>query len=415
MFEAIVIALREGVEAALVLAIALNILARRNLSHLARAMFAGAGAAVILSAIAATYLTRLTYNEELAEGVTYLVGAALVFSLVYWMWRAAPRMKEEVETVIDRASASRLGGIAVFLFGFGMVFREGLETAVFLTAVRFNTEGVGVWIGAGIGLAMAVVFGVLLIRGLVRIPLKPFFAVTTLVLALLGLQMVVAGLHELSEAGVIPASKTEMAIIGPIVKNELLLFTVTIAIVAGWMLFAPAARTFAEPATAAARRLDRAARAGDAVRRRWTGGLGLVVVALLTTAFVQSTQVPERSAASPVELTNGTVVLPTDPLSDGNMHFFEAELPEGPVRFFVLQAGDELHTCFDGCEICGDVGYYQEGHEVICRNCTSPIPLYTLGRKGGCNPIPLTSRIEGADLIVDEAALREGLQYAEGR
>src|SRR5437870_3053020 len=81
------------------------------------------------------------------------------------------------------------------------------------------------WSGAALGLALAVGFGVLFVRGTLRIPLKPFFSLTTAVLLLISIQLLVGGLHELSEAEVLPASRREMAIIGPLVKNELLLFT----------------------------------------------------------------------------------------------------------------------------------------------------------------------------------------------
>src|SRR5687767_682936 len=127
MFEALVITLREGVEAALVLAIAVAILDRRGLPHLKPALFAGAGVALVASVAAAIYVTRLTYNEELAEGIVMLVGAVLVISLVWWMWKAAPHMKSEIESGIERASGGGLGGtIGMFLFSFGMLFREGV-------------------------------------------------------------------------------------------------------------------------------------------------------------------------------------------------------------------------------------------------------------------------------------------------
>src|SRR6267378_4394876 len=133
MFEALVITLREGAEAALVLAIALSLLERRGLSRLRGALFAGAGVALLASAGVAAAATRLTWNQELAEGIAMLVGAGLVLTLVWWMWKSAPRMREDIQTGIERATAARSGGaLGLFLFAFGMVFREGVETAVFL-------------------------------------------------------------------------------------------------------------------------------------------------------------------------------------------------------------------------------------------------------------------------------------------
>ncbi len=413
MFEAIIITLREGVEAALVLAIALSFLRRRERPDLVTPLFAGAAVAVVASGIAAFVLGHLTLNEELTEGITMLIGAVLVFSLVWYMWRAGPRMKTEVESGMEKA-ASGLGALGMFLFSFGMIFREGLETAVFLSAAHFNSQGVGIWIGALAGLAAATVFGVLFVRGMIRIPLKPFFTVTSAVLSLLGLQLLVGGLHELSEAEVIPSSRTEMALIGPIVKSELLLFTLTIALVAGWLLFAPQAAPAAARAGGAEARLARARQAEDRRRRRWTGALGLVVVVILATAFVQGSHVPGRAPAVPLTAAGGTVSIDAAAVADGHIHFYETEIGGQTARFFAIRVGNEVRTCFDGCEICGDVGYYESGHQLICRNCTSPIATATVGRAGGCNPVPLPSRVDSGRVIVNLADLADGWPRLEG-
>jgi FTR1 family protein len=412
MFEAIVITLREGVEAALVLAIAMSFLRRRERLDLVTPLFAGAGVAILASIATAVLISRIPYNEELVEGVVMIVGAVMVFSLVYFMWRAAPHMRDEVETAMTRATAG-VGAAGVFLFAFGMIFREGLETAVFLSAVRFNSEGLGIWIGAGLGLAVAAVFGVLFVRGMIRIPLKPFFTVTTAVLVLLGVQLVVGGLHELSEAQVIPSSRSEMAILGPIVKNELLLFALTIALVAGWLL-APVRTSAPAAAEGAEARLSRARRAQDLSRRRWTGALGLGVVVALTTAFVQGSRIPAMEPAVALVAENGAVSFDAASLADGQARFFSADAGGSAVRFFALEVDGDIVTCLDGCEICGDTGYFQDGRDMVCRNCTSPIPARTLGRTGGCNPIPLESRTEGGRVIVTAADLAAGWPKLKG-
>src|SRR5262249_15296464 len=184
---------------------------------------------------------RISWNQELAEGVAMLVGAGLVLTLVWWMWRSGPRMKQEIESGLERAargpeSGSSGGGLAVFGFAFLMVFREGVETAVFLSATAFNSQGVGRWIGATAGLALAVVVGWLVSRGPLKIALKPFFSLTSAILLLIAFRLIVGGLHELSEAGLLPSSRTEMALIGPLVRSELLLLTLTVVLAAGWLL-----------------------------------------------------------------------------------------------------------------------------------------------------------------------------------
>ena len=407
MFEALAITLREGVEAALVLGIALSLLKKRGLDHLRGALAAGTIVALVASIGVAALAQRITWNEEIAEGVVMLVGAVLVLTLTIWMMRAAPKMKQEIEGGLTRAAESGGGAFGVFLFAFGMVFREGAETALFLSAAGFNTEGLGLWIGAAIGIALAIVFGVLFVRGSLRVPLKPFFSVTTAVLLLIAAQLLIGGLHELSEGGVLPATRQSMALVGPVVKNELLLFTLTVALAAGWLLFGPRGDV---PVTAAAEgpeaRLALAARRREASRRRWSGIIGVAIVGLLSVAFVRSARVPGKPPATPVVSSSGSYALDATALSDQKLHFYSTTLDGRELRFFAVQTGDAVVTCVDGCEICGDIGYFEDGVSVVCRNCTSPIVKSTLGRSGGCNPIPIPSHVQDRQLLLTENDLR---------
>ena len=420
MFEALVITLREGIEAVLVLAIALATLARRGESRLSKALYAGAALALALSAGVAVLATRVTWNQELAEGIAMLVGSVLVVSLVVWMWRTGPHMRREIESGLDRASRSAGGtgaAAGVLLFAFAMVFREGVETAIFLSAARFNSEGISVWLGALAGLALAAGFGVLFVRGSIKVPLRQFFTLTSAVLAILALQLLAGGLHELSEAMVLPASRTEMAIIGPIVRSELLIFTLTVALAAGWLLLgrAPASAAPAD-ASGPAARLARAAAQRDASRRRWSGLVGLVMVGLLTTAFVQQSRQPLRAPGEALPVAGGEARFDPAPLADGRMRFYEVPVAGQTVRFFAVQVAGDVRTCFDACEICGDKGYYERGTELICRNCTAPIVRTSLGRTGGCNPIPLPhERRADGSISVKATDLQSVIPYLKGR
>lgn len=417
MFEALVITLREGVEAVLVLAIALASLRRRGEGHLAPALFAGTALALALSIGVAALATRVTWNQELAEGIAMLIGAALVVSLVIWMWRAAPHMKADIESGLTRATSSGGAVAGVVFFAFAMVFREGVETAVFLSAARFNSQGVSVWIGALIGLLLATGFGVLFVRGSVKVPLRQFFTLTSAVLAILALQLLAGGLHELSEALVLPASKTEMAVIGPIVRSELLIFTLTVALAAGWLLLGRG-QPAAAPAGASAPeiRLARAAAQRDASRRRWSGLVGLLMVALLSTAFVQQSRQPLRAPGEALALAGEQARIDPAPLHDGHLHFYEVPVGGTTVRFFALEVAGDVRICADACEICGDKGYYERGTELICRNCTAPIVRTSLGRTGGCNPIPLPhERQADGSITVRAADLQAVIPHLKGR
>jgi len=418
MFEALVITLREGVEAALVLAIAAGLLRRQGHGARVPALLAGAAVAIAVSVVLAVLATRVVWNEEIVEGVAMLVAAVFVLSLTWWMWKAAPHMKEEIESGLARGAGGGAFGVAAF--GFVMVVREGFETAIFLAAAEFNSGGLMLWAGAGLGLALAAMFGVLFARGTLKVPLKPFFQLTTAVLLLIAFQLVVGGLHELSEGGLLPASRTEMAVVGPLVKNEMLLFTLTLALALGWML--AGARREAGPVAAAADgtpstpegRLARAAAVRERSWRRGFTALGLVVVGLLATAFVTRARIPAPEPARTLTAEGGTVSFEAAALADGRMKFFEVELPSGRARFFALLSGGAIHTNLDACEICGPLGYFQEGVALVCRNCTSPIAPQSLERSGGCNPIPLRHQVDGARVLLDVATLEAALPLAQG-
>lgn len=414
MFEALVITLREGVEAALVLAIASGLLQRQGQGARVPALLAGAAAALAASVGLAALAGRMTWNQEIVEGVAMLVGCVFVLSLTWWMWKSAPRMKQEIESGLARGA--RAGAWGVALFGFVMVLREGFETAVFLAAAEFNSGGLVMWAGAGIGLALAVGFGVLFARGAFKVPLKPFFQLTTAVLLLLAFQLLVGGLHELSEGQVLPASRTEMALIGPLVKNELLLFTLTLALALGWMLFG-AGGAGAAPAAASGpeARLARAAASRQAAWQRGLSVLGLAVVGLLAVAFMTRSRIPGPEPGTALAPEGASVGFDAATLADGRMHFYEVETAAGHARLFALQAAGAIHTSLDACEICGPIGYFLEGSAVVCRNCTSPIALGSLTRGGGCNPVPVAHRLEGDRLVIDLAELERALPLAKGR
>src|SRR5205823_8435003 len=130
----------------------------------------------------------------------------------------------------------RKGSWGVFLFVFLMIFREGLETVIFLWAVRFDTSGVLQWVGAAAGITLAVLFGVSFVRGTIRVNLKQFFQMTTVILMVVVIQLAVTGLHELSEGQILPASSREMAIVGPVVKNDVFFFITILALAAAMIL-----------------------------------------------------------------------------------------------------------------------------------------------------------------------------------
>jgi len=123
---------------------------------------------------------------------------------------------------VGRAGAA--AGWGIFFFVFLMVLREGTELAVILRAVEISSEGLETWMGTAVGIGAAVAVGLFFFKGTLRVPLHRFFAVTSVILMLVAFQLALTGLHELSEAQWLPSSKAEMAVIGPVVRNELFFF-----------------------------------------------------------------------------------------------------------------------------------------------------------------------------------------------
>src|ERR1700726_2504044 len=104
--------------------------------------------------------------------------------------------------------------------------RAGAYSALIVGGVELSSEGLQTWIGTIVGIAAAVAVGLFFFKGTLRVPLHRFFAATSAILMLVAFQLALTGLHELSEARWLPSSKQEMALIGPIVRNEGFFFVV---------------------------------------------------------------------------------------------------------------------------------------------------------------------------------------------
>src|SRR5260370_2024675 len=155
-----------------------------------------------------------------------LLAAVCVVSMIIWMNRVARHLRKDIEQKIENYAtrAGSAAGWGIFLFVFLMVVREGAELALILRAVELSSEGIQTWIGTIAGIAAAVAVGLFFFKGTLKIPLHRFFAATTIILWLVAAQLALTGLHELSEAQWLPSSKQEMALIGPIVRNEIFFF-----------------------------------------------------------------------------------------------------------------------------------------------------------------------------------------------
>ncbi|HKD02643.1 MAG TPA: Fe-S-containing protein [Terriglobales bacterium] len=406
MLQAFIITLREGVEAALIVGITLAYLAKINRPDLRKSVYAALGSAFVGSIGIAVLLSRTKWNQDIFEGWVMLAAAFFVVTMIIFMMKTGRKLKGQIEGKVGLL-AGEDAWFGLFLFVFLMVLREGVETVLILGAVSLNSSELLSFMGTLLGVVVAILFGVMFVKGSVRINLQKFFRVTTVILFFVAAQLIISGLHELSENGVLPSSKREMAIIGPIVRNDMFFFVTILALAALMVLFEVKRR---EPVPASDSPAERRKAQWSARRERlWMASLyasSFLFIVLVTAEFIYTKSVSALSPATEVSFVNGQVSLPLGQVSDGNLHRFAANENGTEVRFWLYRKPDgKLATVFDACEICGAVGFYKGPEGVVCKNCAAPINPQSVGMAGGCNPIPLAAEVTSDSVIIKEADL----------
>jgi len=235
MFAGFVITLREGLEAALVVAIMMGVLRRLDRLDQARAAWGGVFAAILVSLVVGVVLNRLgvTFegpSEAAFEGLVMLMAAAMLTWMILWMQRQGPQVRSALEQDTIRA-ASQDSAHMLFGLSFVAVLREGLETALFLTAAAFGLSPVQTLVGGALGLLCAAILGWLIYMGERRLNLRAFFRLTSFLLILFSAGLVAHGIRELQEVALLPwAGKrvwdlssvlSESSILGSILKTLL--------------------------------------------------------------------------------------------------------------------------------------------------------------------------------------------------
>jgi high-affinity iron transporter len=416
MLEALIITLREGVEAALIVGITLAYINKIGRTDLRKSVYGALAAAAAGSIGVAVVLSRLKFNQDIFEGWVMLVAAVFVVTMIVFMMRTGRKLKGEIEGRVGSlaANSSRLG---LFLFVFLMVLREGVETVLILSAVSLNSTELMSFLGTIIGVTLAVMFGVTFVKGSVRVNLQKFFKVTTVILFFVAFQLLISGLHELSENGVLPSSKAEMATIGPIVRNDVFFF-VTILALAGLMILFEYRRRQPVVAADASNAERRKAQWTVKRERMWMAAVyasSLIFIMLVTAQFIYAKSASTLSPATELTFTDHAVHIPLAQVSDGDLHRYMVRIDGTEVRFWLYKKPDgKVASLFDACEICGPVGFYKQGSTIVCKNCSAPINPQSVGDPGGCNPIPLKSSAGGEDVVISESDLSAGAHNFQG-
>jgi high-affinity iron transporter len=206
MSEAFLIMLREGFEAALVVAIVFTYLRKIGRGDLAGSVWIGVGGGLALA-------TGVGIGVHLAIGnldgearlITFAMisfAAAIVLTwMVFWMRRQGGQIKGELEARIDTAVATKHAGRGLLLVAFTAVLREGIEAALFLIAAAVGVDGNAVLFGGILGLLAAAGLGVFVYAGGRRIPMQLFFRVTGVILILFAAGLLAKGVFLLQAAG----------------------------------------------------------------------------------------------------------------------------------------------------------------------------------------------------------------------
>ncbi|MFB6722085.1 iron uptake transporter permease EfeU [Kribbella sp. NPDC056345] len=203
------IGLREGLEASLVISILATFLVKSGRRDRLKLVWIGVGAALAVAAAAwgllqfVTALTARSFTtQETVGGVMSILAVGFVTWMIFWMRKASRSIAKELRDRMDQALA--IGPRAVVILAFLAVFREGIETAFIVYASAATATTAVPFIGVLLGLATAVVLGVLIYRGAVRINLGVFFKWTGAVLILVAAGIFAYGFHDLQEAGILP-------------------------------------------------------------------------------------------------------------------------------------------------------------------------------------------------------------------
>lgn len=206
MILSLIIALRETLEVTLIIGIIVGYLNKTGQQKYKRTVLLSVALAIISSVIGAFLFNVLAGGfegraEQIFEGITMIVGAILLTTMILWMM-SHKNIGRELENHLAKEVVKKRE-MGLFFLVFISILREGIELVLFLGAANLVSEDNNL-IGAILGIALAVILGYGMFIGLMKTSIKKFFSITSILLILFAAGLIAHGVHEFEEAGIIP-------------------------------------------------------------------------------------------------------------------------------------------------------------------------------------------------------------------
>jgi high-affinity iron transporter len=205
MIPSFIITFREVLEAALVVGIVLSYLVRTRQTQYNNIVYLGVASGLVASIIGAVLFSTLAGGftgraEKIFEGITMLVGAFLLTTMILWMMKQKQVAQELEHRVATELTKRHKFGLCLLVFV--AILREGIETVIFLNAASFVAANNSIF-AALAGIVAAILLGYAIFLGSMKINIKKFFNITSIILILFAAGLVAHGMHELQEAKII--------------------------------------------------------------------------------------------------------------------------------------------------------------------------------------------------------------------
>jgi high-affinity iron transporter len=208
MLAGLLIGLREGLEAALIVGILIAYLVKIDLRSRIKAVWTGVSSAIVFSTVigigvAVTSDSLSEFAEKFFAGTMSFIAVGFVTGMIFWMRAASKGLAKNLRKQVDGALITG-GAFGLTALSFAAVAREGVETAIFLWASAQSSGSRPTLIGGFIGIAISIVLGYLIYLGAVKLNLSVFFRITGLLLIVVAAGVLTYGIHEYQELGWLP-------------------------------------------------------------------------------------------------------------------------------------------------------------------------------------------------------------------